>query len=149
MDGIDGTIPVATGDDVFADSQSNEAIAKAYNIGILGGYNSASTRAGIYVGPDDLITREQAATMLARLMAKLDEDLGRSMLDRMTGVTLPFVDTISDWALDSVETVYEAGVMNGTSGTTFSAKDNYTIEQSIVTVMRISEWSMMGGDFDY
>ena len=39
--------------------------------------------------------------------------------------------------------------MNGTSGTTFSAKDNYTIEQSIVTVMRISEWSMMGGDFDY
>ena len=149
MDGIDGTIPVATGDDVFADSQSNEAIAKAYNLGILGGYNSASTRAGIYVGPDDLITREQASTMLTRLMAKLDEDLGRSMLDRMTGVTLPFVDTISDWALDSVETVYKAGVMNGTSGTTFSAKSNYTIEQSIVTVMRISEWSMMGGDFDY
>ena len=42
MDGIDGTIPVATGDDVFADSsESTEAMAKAYNIGILGGYNSA------------------------------------------------------------------------------------------------------------
>ena len=149
MDGLNGEIAVNPGDDVFADSQGNEAIAKAYNIGILGGYNSASTRAGIYVGPNDLITREQAATMLARLMAKLDEDLGRSMLDRMTGVTLPFVDTIADWALNSVETVYEAGVMNGTSGTTFSPKNNYTIEQSIVTVMRISEWSMMGGDFDY
>ena len=149
MDGIDGTIPVATGDDVFADSTGDTNMAKAYNLGIVGGYNSADSRSGVYVGPNDLITREQAATMLARLMAKLDEDLGRSMLDRMTGVTLPFVDTISDWALDSVETVYEAGVMNGTSGTTFSAKDNYTIEQSIVTVMRISEWSMMGGDFDY
>lgn len=149
MDGIDGTIPVAPGDDVFADCSGNIDMAKAYNLGIMGGYNNADSRSGVYVGPDDLITREQAATMLARLMAKLDEDLGRSMLDRMTGVALPFVDTISDWALDSVETVYEAGVMNGTSGTTFSAKDNYTIEQSIVTIMRISEWSMMGGDFDY
>ena len=149
MDGLNGEIAVNSGDDVFADCSGNEAIAKAYNLGILGGYNNADSRSGVYVGPNDLITREQAATMLARLMARLDEDLDRSMLDRMTGVTLPFVDTIADWALDSVETVYEAGVMNGTSGTTFSASDPYTIEQSIVTIMRISEWSMMGGDFDY
>ena len=149
MDGLNGEIAVNSGDDVFADCSGNGAIAKAYNLGILGGYNNADSRSGVYVGPNDLITREQAATMLARLMARLDEDLDRSMLDRMTGVTLPFVDTIADWALDSVETVYEAGVMNGTSGTTFSASDPYTIEQSIVTIMRISEWSMMGGDFDY
>ena len=149
MDGLNGEIAINSGDDVFADSTGNEAIAKAYNLGILGGYNSADSRSGVYVGPDDLITREQAATMLARLMARLDEDLGRSMLDRMTGMTLPFVDSIADWALDSVETVYEAGVMTGTSGTTFSGKANYTVEQSIVTIMRISEWSMMGGDFDY
>lgn len=149
MDGIDGTIPVAPGDDVFADCSGNIDMAKAYNLGIMGGYNNADSRSGVYVGPDDLITREQAATMLARLMERLDEDLDRSMLDRMTGVTLPFTDTIADWARSSVETVYEAGVMYGTSGTTFSASSNYTIEQSIVTIMRISEWSMMGGDFDY
>lgn len=144
MDGIDGTIPVATGDDVFADCSGNTDMAKAYNLGIVGGYNNADSRSGVYVGPDDLITREQAATMLARLMERIETALDRHMLDRMTGVTLPFVDTISDWALDSVETVYEAGVMYGTSGTTFSAKANYTIEQSVVTIMRISEWSMMG-----
>lgn len=144
MNGIDGTIPVATGDDVFADSVGNIDMAKAYNLGILGGYNSADSRSGVYVGPNDLITREQAATMLARLMERIETALDRHMLDRMTGVTLPFTDSIADWALDSVETVYEAGVMNGTSGTTFSAKANYTIEQSIVTIMRISEWSMMG-----
>lgn len=144
MDGLNGTIPVATGDDVFADSVGNTDMAKAYNLGILSGYNSADSRSGIYVGPDDLITREQAATMLARLMERIETALDRHMLDRMTGVTLPFADTIADWALDSVETVYEAGVMYGTSGTTFSAKANYTIEQSVVTIMRISEWSMMG-----
>ena len=129
---------------MFADSTGNEAIAKAYNIGILDGYNSADSRSGIYVGPDDLITREQAATMLARLMERIETALDRHMLDRMTGVTLPFTDSIADWALDSVETVYETGVMYGTSNTTFSGKANYTVEQSIVTIMRISEWSMMG-----
>ena len=69
--GEDYTIPVNSGDDVFADSTNNEAIAKAFNLGILGGYNSADTRAGVYVGPNDNITREQAATMLTRLMEKL------------------------------------------------------------------------------
>ena len=39
MDGIDSTIPVATGDDVFADSVGNTDMAKAYNLGIVGGYN--------------------------------------------------------------------------------------------------------------
>ena len=149
MDGLNGEIAVNSGDDVFADCSGNEAIAKAYNLGILGGYNSADSRSGVYVGPDDNITREQAATMLARLMERIETALDRHMLDRMTGVTLPFTDSIADWALDSVETVYETGVMTGTSGTTFSASDPYTIEQSIVTIMRISEWSMMGGDFDY
>lgn len=149
IDGLNGEIGVNPGDDMFADCSGNEAIAKAYNLGILSGYNSADRRSGVYVGPDDLITREQAATMLARLMERIETALDRHMLDRMTGVTLPFTDAIADWALDSVETVYEAGIMYGTSGTTFSASDPYTIEQSIVTIMRISEWSMMGGDFDY
>ena len=35
--------------------------------------------------------------------------------------------------------------MTGTTGTTFSAKDNYTIEQSIVTIMRIdNNWARAG-----
>ena len=62
MDGLNGEIAVNSGDDVFADCSGNEAIAKAYNLGILGGYNSADTRSGVYVGPDDNITREHART---------------------------------------------------------------------------------------
>ena len=35
--------------------------------------------------------------------------------------------------------------MTGTSGTTFSAKSNYTIEQSIVTLMRVDmNWARAG-----
>ena len=143
--GSNSTIVVNHGDDVFADSVGNEAVAKAYNLGILSGYNSANSRSGVYVGPDDNITREQAATMLARLMAIIDEETGRGFyMSTDFNVTLPFTDGISDWALDSVKTMYHWGIMTGTSGTTFSGQSNYTIEQSIVTLMRIDDWGTMG-----
>lgn len=146
--GEDYTIPVNSGDDVFADSTGNEAIAKAYNLGIVGGYNSADSRSGVSVGPDDPITREQAATMLTRLMEQLIEafdSVGRTGWTVWYADDLPFTDTISDWAYDGVRAVYGVGAMTGTTGTTFSAKDNYTIEQSIVTIMRIdNNWARAG-----
>ena len=143
--GSNSTIVVNHGDDVFADCTGNEAMAKAYNLGILGGYNSADSRSGVYVGPDDNITREQAATMLARLMAIIDEETGRGFYSNTNfDTTLPFTDGISDWALDGVKTVYYWGIMTGTSGTTFSGQSNYTIEQSVVTLMRIDDWGTMG-----
>ena len=146
--GEDYTIPVNSGDDVFADCSGDTNMAKAYTLGILGGYNSADTRAGVYVGPNDLITREQAATMLTRLMECLIDDfnaVGRTGWTIWYADNLPFTDTISDWAYDGVRAVYGVGAMTGTSSTTFSAKDNYTIEQSIVTLMRIdTNWARAG-----
>ena len=146
--GEDYTIPVNSGDDVFADSTGDENMAKAFNLGILGGYNSADTRAGVYVGPNDNITREQAATMLTRLMEQLIDafnEVGRTGWTVWYADSLPFTDTISDWAYDGVRAVYGVGAMTGTTGTTFSAKANYTIEQSIVTIMRIdNNWASAG-----
>ena len=146
--GEDYTIPVNSGDDVFADCSGDTNMAKAFNLGILGGYNSADTRAGVYVGPNDNITREQAATMLTRLMEKLIvafDSVGRTGWTVWYADSLPFTDTISDWALDGVRAVYGVGAMTGTTGTTFSAKSPYTIEQSIVTIMRIdNNWARAG-----
>lgn len=142
------TIPVNSGDDVFADCSGNTDMAKAYNLGIVGGYNSADTRSGIYVGPNDLITREQAATMLTRMMECLIDDfdsVGRTGWTVWYADNLPFTDEIADWALDGVRAVYGVGAMTGTTGTTFSPKSNYTIEQSIVTIMRIdNNWARAG-----
>ena len=146
--GEDYTIPVNSGDDVFADLTGNTDMAKAFNLGILGGYNSADTRAGVYVGPNDLITREQAATMLTRLMECLIDDfdsVGRTGWTVWYADNLPFTDSIADWAYNGVRAVYGVGAMTGTSGTTFSPKSNYTIEQSIVTLMRIdNNWARAG-----
>ena len=146
--GEDYTISVNPGDDVFADCSGDTNMAKAYTLGILGGYNSADTRAGVYVGPNDNITREQAATMLTRLMEKLIvafDSVGRTGWTVWYADNLPFTDEIADWAYDSVRAVYGVGAMTGTTGTTFSPKSNYTIEQSIVTIMRIdNNWARAG-----
>lgn len=146
--GEDYTIAVNPGDDVFADCSNNENMAKAFNLGLVGGYNSADTRAGVYVGPNDNITREQAATMLTRLMECLIDDFddaGRTGWTVWYADDLPFVDEIADWAYDGVRAVYGVGAMTGTTSTTFSAKSNYTIEQSIVTLMRIdNNWARAG-----
>ena len=146
--GEDYTISVNPGDDVFADCSGDTNMAKAYTLGILGGYNNADTRAGVYVGPNDNITREQAATMLTRLMEKLIvafDSVGRTGWTVWYADNLPFTDEIADWAYDGVRAVYGVGAMTGTTSTTFSAKANYTIEQSIVTLMRIdNNWARAG-----
>ena len=120
-------LDLGAGDALFADSRGDTFVAKAYNLGILSGYNSADHRSGVEVGPDDPITREQAATMLARL----NEVLGRSLTP---AGRLPFGDAISGWAYDSVSRVYQAGIMTGTGADTFGASESYTIEQAITTM---------------
>ena len=125
------TVPIdfEAKDTVFADSIGGFPIAKAYNLGILTGYNGGASRAEIRVGPGDLITREQAATLLARL----GEVLGASL---PPADSLPFTDTIASWAYDGVSRTYRAGIMTGTSGTTFNPLGNYTTEQAVVTMYR-------------
>ena len=135
---METTVPTSTGDDIFADCTGNEYVAKAYNLGILSGYNSAATRAGVSVGPNDFITREQAAVMLTRMMTKYNDVTGGYPLAKAEN--LPFTDTASSWALDSIATVYEHGIMAGTSATTFDGKANYTIQQAIVTMYRYYDW---------
>lgn len=139
---LNTTVSVSAGDDAFADCTGNEYVAKAYNLGILAGYNSADTRAGVSVGPNAPITREQAAVMLARMMTIYNETTGGYPLAKAEN--LPFTDTASSWALDSIATVYEHGVMAGTSATTFDGKASYTIEQAIVTMYRYYDWTGYG-----
>ncbi len=139
---LNTTVSVSAGDDTFADCTGNEYMAKAYNLGILAGYNSADTRSDVYVGPNDPITREQAATMLARLMTAYCDATGG--VDPAKAESLPFTDTVSSWARDGIATVYEHGIMVGTSATTFDGKANYTIEQAIVTMYRYFNWTGYG-----
>ena len=81
--------------------------------------------------PNGTLTREQAATMLARLAA--------AMGSPMAAQTPAFADnaSISTWAFDAVGQVLGGGVMSGGSNNMFLPKESYTREQSILTMMRM------------
>ena len=81
--------------------------------------------------PNDLLTREQAATMIARLAEALDNPL--------SGQAPAFTDnnSISSWAYDAVGKMQATGIMDGVGNNTFSPKGSYTREQSIATMLRL------------
>jgi len=81
--------------------------------------------------PDGLITRQESAAMLSRLIS-------------VTGTALPTIsptfadnDAISNWAMGYVGQVRVLGIMGGVGGNRFDPAGRYTIEQSIVTMLRV------------
>ena len=79
------------------------------------------------------LTREQAAVMLSRLADAIGQPLPRE--------AATFADNaqISSWAVEQVGHVQASGIMGGVGDNRFDPQGAYTIEQSIVTVMRLFE----------
>jgi len=107
-------------------SDTNETnVEKMAAVGVVNG-----TSPGVFT-PNTALTREQAATMLARLAGAFGKPLPE--------VEATFADksSVSGWAYEAVGQVQAAGVMNGTSPDMFMPKGPYTREQSIVTMLRM------------
>jgi len=81
--------------------------------------------------PSSQLTREQAATMLARLADEMGSPL--------TTAAATFADNsaVSSWASAAVGQVQAAGIMGGVGDNNFSPKGSYTREQSILTILRL------------
>ena len=108
----------------FTDT-NDENVAKMAALGVVTGVG------GGRFAPDGLLTREQAATMLARLA----EALGLTLTDGAP----TFADNaqISSWAVDAVGQIQELGIMGGVGENSFAPKGQYTREQSISTILRL------------
>ena len=110
------------------DDTNDTNVLKMASIGVINGYGNGK------FGPDDKLTRAQAATILTRLSEALGKD--------MTEGNPQFTDIAANhWARTFVNKCYKAGIMLGTSDTTFSPNASYTIEQSIVTMVRTMEYT--------
>ena len=109
----------------FADTD-DPAVLAANALGIVNGYGNGS------FGPENSITRQEAAAILARTaqVLGLPQD-GADISD--------FADLsqIGAWARDSVAVCKALGVMQGTSDTTFDPRSPYTREQCVVTILRL------------
>ncbi len=114
------------GTETFRDT-SDSAVLKAAAAGITNG-TGADT-----FSPEALITREEIATMVFRAVdyvdaGKLPESAGLSAYNDGAAV--------STWAQTAVGSMVASGVMQGTSATTLTPKDNTSIEEAIALLLR-------------
>ena len=115
----------------FSDTQSPYA-ELAYKLNIMSGFN------GIF-RPNDMLTRAEAAAILQRCMAALD-------ITEANKAPMSFTDTylIPRWAVEAVKFVSGRTDSSGTSlmgggAGVFSPEGTYTIEQAIITLLRMHD----------
>lgn len=101
-----------------------------YDVMLMAGLGVVNGVGGGRFDPNGILTREQAATILARLADVLGHPLPQA--------DLSFSDSasIASWAADGVGQVQAAGIMAG-NGSTFLPQSPYTREQCILTVLRL------------
>jgi len=88
--------------------------------------------------PNDGITREQAAVMIARLANVIGQPLPQS------DPTFADNNQISSWAVEAVGQVQAIGIMGGVGNNNFAPSADYTREQSIVTMLRLFDFLDVG-----
>ncbi len=126
---LSGTEIQLTGENPFQDTDS-QAVLKAYAAGITTGLGD-----GIFA-PDEHLTREQAATMLARTYAKSMNQEVKIGADAKS-----FADdaSIADWAKDSVYFMAENEIIRGVDEANFAPKANSSREAAIAISVRTFE----------
>jgi predicted outer membrane repeat protein len=121
--------PGNTFNDVTGDKYYFDAVNWASANGVVLGYDGGG------FGPDDDITREQLAVILARYAGFAGTELPTA---REYSVFAD-ADNISGYAKEAVEAFFKAGVINGKGGNTFDPKGNATRAEIAAMLHRLSE----------
>lgn len=110
--------------EAFSDTRQPEVVI-AYHLGLATGDPDGRFR------PDDSISRQEAAVMLAKLQSLLG---GKAAASEVV-----FVDdvSISDWAKNSVAQVAGSGLMMGLADGRFAPTENVSVEQAVVLAGRL------------
>jgi len=135
-----GLMRPGTGKDIFTDVAKDswyyDAVAIAYEYGIIDGYGNGS------FGPEDKITREQAMTMTARAM-------------KITGLKVEFKENeaekllsgfedagySADYAKNSIASCIKTGIITGEDGNLVAPQNNITRAEVAVIVRRLLQKS--------
>ena len=129
---LEGT-PAVTGNSTFADVAPGQyytsAVIWATQNGIVSGYGNG------YFGTNDIVSREQMATILFRYAKSKDYDT--SLVKDIGG----FTDSgqVASYAKRALQWAYANGIIGGTSETTISPKGSATRSQVATILMRFDE----------
>ncbi len=116
----------------FADTRNPE-ILKAFNLGLVAGVGNNK------YSPNELVTREQMATILLRALKVINPDEDFSI----DGVNA-FADDnkIEAWAKDGVYYCSKSGIVTGMGSNMFDPDGNATREQAVIVCKRAYEFYM-------
>lgn len=113
----------------------NINVLKLYKAGVILGKEHHKT--DITFAPGDFITREEAATILYRIIKYCFWfDMPQSAYNESVDFYSD-KDMISGWAFEAVFYLKELGIMSGMSDNEFSPKGSYTVEQTAATMVRL------------
>lgn len=117
--------------DVFSDCDSY-AVMYLHDIGVINGTGDKTFL------PEATISREEVAAILYRLAKKLN--IGRFYESYLLSSYMYADETqMSPWAIEAISQLHTAEIMFGVGNDMFEPKENYTIEQSVVTIMRVDD----------
>lgn len=102
-------------DDVAPDAWYSSYIATGVSCGIVNGITASAFE------PDMTITRQDIAVMCKRAL-----DYTNTSLDCVRETSLNDFDTVSDYAVDGVKTLYQIGIINGYEDGTFKPMQGAT-----------------------
>lgn len=122
-----------------ASDEAIEAADALHELGLFYGTGVDANKKPIY-DLDRTPTRNEAVTMLVRLLGKREEAESGSW-------STPFTDVV-EWAKPYVGYAYSTGLTNGTSNTTFSGNDAVSTTQYITFVLRALGYES-GVDFQW
>ena len=122
--------------DSFTDTK-NDKILMLNGLGIINGKSATE------FAPNDYLTREEAATIIVRMVNKVFPMAATEMWFEYDDI-----NEVSKWASDSIQTISNLGFMNGVGNNRFAPKDTYTTEQAIVTLVRVLESAGASGLLD-
>ena len=110
-----------------ASTEAAEAAEELYALGLFQGKGTNANGTPIFA-LDDAPTRQEAVTMLVRLLGKESEAKAGTW-------DIPFTD-VADWAKPYVGYAYANGITSGTSSTTFGGSSTVTATQYLTFVLR-------------
>ena len=123
---LSGTVADA-GTVSFTDTANSE-ILKAANLGIVSGLGNGA------FGPGMLITREQIAVMLVRLIAR---SVPYANITAYNNNIFDDSENISDWARPAVNFMYDNGFVRGVGGGRIEPQATTTCEQAVLFLNRV------------
>lgn len=125
---VSGVPTAVYAENPFADTE-NSHISVLNALGIIKGKSETE------FAPNDLLTREEAATIISRLIKTVHSDTAA------TELWYEFTDgsNISDWAVGAVQHICNMGIMSGVGDNKFAPEENFTTEQAIATLVRSFE----------